>query len=364
MNEDLQAQFDIKYMQMAIALSRRGVGLSAPNPSVGVIIVKNGIVLGRGVTQKGGRPHAERVALDLAGGDAQNSTIYVTLEPCAKRSQADAISCTDTIINAGVSRVVIGACDPSPLAAGQGATRLQAHGIEVVSGVEYEAAKWVNLGHILRVSKNRPLVTLKLAQTKDGFAGTIDHKPFAITGEETRSYVHMMRARSDAIAVGISTILFDDPYLDVRLQGLEDRSPVRVVFDSDLQMPLSSRLVKTARALPLWIIADLDASANKEQNLVAAGAEVMRVKKHDLKAALGLLADRGVSRLMVEGGPILAEAFAKNNLIDELVLFTAPWNAEEGLKAIGASLMHLMSNCNFDSKPVNKDQLQHYKISY
>ena len=352
------------FMQMAIALSRRGIGLSTPNPSVGVVIVKDDTVIGRGVTAPGGRPHAERIALNQAGDAARGSTIYVTLEPCAKRSQQGAVSCTDAIIGAGVVRVVIGASDPSELAAGQGAARLAANGIEVVSGIESQAARWVNLGHILRVSQNKPMITLKLAQTMDGFAGAANNKPLAITGEETRSYVHMMRAQADAIAVGISTVLADDPALDVRLQGLEDRSPVRIVFDSNLKIPFDSKLVKTARKIPLWVIAGVDAPASKEHELNLAGVEIMRVERHDLKSALGLLADRGISRLMLEGGPTLADAFATHNLIDELVLFTAGRQAGAGTKAVGSSLENLMKTCHPMTKYVGEDHLSHYKFSY
>ncbi len=355
---------DSHFMQMAIALSRRGVGLSTPNPSVGVLVVKNGVIVGRGVTAQGGRPHAERIALNQAGEAANGSTIYVTLEPCARRSQQGATSCTDAIIQACVSRVVIGASDPSVLAAGQGAERLRAQGVAVVAGIESKAARWVNLGHILRVSQCRPMVTLKLAQTLDGFAGTLDHKPLAITGQETRTYVHMMRAQSDAVAAGISTVLADNPLLDVRLHGLEGRSSARVIFDSNLKLPIDSKLVATAAKVPLWVIADVEASVDNERALTAAGVDVMRIKKHDLKAALELLANRGISRLMLEGGPTLANAFASQGFVDEFLQFTAPWKANEGIKAIGSSLNSLTKTCSPNIQIVGNDQLHHFKFSY
>ncbi len=363
-----QAGEDARFMQAAIALSSRSLGLSAPNPSVGVLIIrKEGlqrIIVGRGVTAPGGRPHAERLALDQAGEFARGATMYVTLEPCARRSIArDGPSCTDAALAAGIARVVIGASDPSPFAAGQGATRLQAHGIEVVTGVEEPAARRVNLGHILRVSQHRPMVTFKLAQTADGFAGTVDHKPLVITGEEARRRAHMMRAQSDAIAVGISTVLADDPALTVRLPGLENRSPVRVVFDSHLRLPLQSSLVKTARDVPVWVITNLSAPAERERDLVARGVEVMRAQcpltgKVDLRGALGLLADRGITRLMVEGGPAIADAFAEAGLIDELALFTAPWSAGEGLAAISPELERFMQDCKVETMTLGMDQLQ------
>ncbi len=349
-------------MRMAIDLSRRGLGVSAPNPSVGVIIVKDDVIVGRGVTAAGGRPHAEFTALAQAGSLAKGATLYVTLEPCAKRSQIGAVACTDAVIEAGIASVVIGASDPSPLAAGQGAARLLAHGIEVVSGVEEDAARDVNLGHILRVSKNRPMVILKLAQTADGFAGAPNQKLLAITGEETRAYVHMMRAQSDAIAVGISTVLADDPSLNVRLDGLEHRSPIRVIFDTHLRLPMNSKLVQTARDLPVWVIAGVDAPASNEHELVKNGVEVMRVEPHDLRAALGLLATLGITRLMLEGGPKLADAFAAQGLVDEIALFTAPWNAGTGIKAIGSSLERLLKAHDADISAVGSDRLQRIKM--
>jgi diaminohydroxyphosphoribosylaminopyrimidine deaminase / 5-amino-6-(5-phosphoribosylamino)uracil reductase len=349
-------------MRMAIDLSRRGLGVSSPNPSVGVLIVKDGVVVGRGITAAGGRPHAEFTALAQAGSLAKGATLYVTLEPCAKRSQIGAVACTDAVIEAGIARVVIGASDPSPLAAGQGAARLLAHGIEVVSDVEEAAARHVNLGHILRVSQNRPMVTLKLAQTADGLAGGLNNTPLAITGEETRTYVHMMRAQSDAIAVGVATVLADDPMLNVRLSGLEHRSPVRVIFDTHLRLPLGSKLVQTAKEIPVWVIAGVDAPASNERELVQTGVEVMRVATHDLRASLSLLATRGITRLMVEGGPTLAEAFATQNLVDEIALLTAPWSAGCGIKAIGESLELLLKRSRADCIAVGDDKLQRFQI--
>ncbi len=364
-------------MRMAIALSARGLGRTAPNPSVGVLIVSqrdgHNIIVGRGVTASGGRPHAERIALDQAGARARGATLYVTLEPCAHRSVSDdGCSCTDATLAAGIKRVVIGALDPSPFAAGKGITFLRENGVEVVSGVEEKAACYVNLGHILRVTEHRPFVLLKLAQTADGFAGTMDGKPLAITGEEARTRVHLMRAQSDAIAIGIETALADDPELTVRLHGLEHRSPIRVVFDSRLRLSLQSKLILTCGKVPTWIITGPDAPADAENALKAAGALVLRVAQTadgnlDLHAATQQLAARGITRLMVEGGPKLANAFASAGLIDEAAIFTADWKAKGGQTAILPDLARSLAEIGNIAAPavtlIGKDRLQIFRTA-
>ena len=347
-------EWDKAFMRQAIALSRRGLGLAAPNPSVGAVIVRfdsgTPVIVGRGVTAPGGRPHAERIALDQAGELAHGATIYVTLEPCARRSiMRDGPSCTDAVLCSGLTRVVIGAADPSPFAAGEGAKRLRAHGIEVVTGIcEAEAAR-VNLGHTLRVMQHRPMVTVKLAQTADGFAGQAGAR-LMITGEQANARTHLIRAQSDAIAVGIGTVLADDPALTCRLPGLGQRSPVRVVFDTHLRTPQTAQLVSLATMIPTWIVAGLDAPAMAERQLVNAGVEVMRVAtasdgQLDLLAALGLLADRGITRLMLEGGPTLADSFAEHFLIDEVVIATGVASVGAGISAIGAHLKTHLDHC-------------------
>jgi len=300
--------------------------------------------------------------------------MYVTLEPCARRSIVrDGPSCTDAALAAGISRVVIGALDPSPFAAGEGIRRLKSHGISVASGIRAEVARRINLGHILRVTEGRPLVLLKLARTKDGFAATADRRQLTITSERATARVHLMRAQSDAIAVGISTVLADDPALTCRLPGLAARSPVRVVFDSHLRIPPDSVLVRTAREVPTWVIAGLGASAENERRLVAVGVEVMRVddlggadlaRRLDLAAALRLLGDRGVTRLMVEGGPALAGSFAEAKLIEETVIFTSDKTSGNGLPAIGPALAAHLAACELEgcreTQQIGPDLMQSY----
>jgi diaminohydroxyphosphoribosylaminopyrimidine deaminase/5-amino-6-(5-phosphoribosylamino)uracil reductase len=333
-------------MEVALELARSGLGLTAPNPSVGAVLVRAGQIVGEGVTAPGGRPHAERRAIDAAGAAAAGSTLYVTLEPCARRSQrADATACTDLVIAAGITRVVLGAEDPSPHAAQEGLRRIASAGIALTTGVLSVRARRLNLGHVLRITAGRPMVTLKLATTSDGFVATAQRKPLAITGEAAREVTHRLRASHDAILVGIGTVLADDPALTCRLPGLEDRSPVRVVLDSQLRLPETAQMVTSTGDVPTWVFAAVDAPIAAERRLRARGVEVMRVERAtgrrglDLEQVLQLLAARGVTRLMVEGGPSVAETLAALDLIDDLVLLEAPWHlGEPGLPAFGRAL--------------------------
>lgn len=343
MNKTIATADDFRLMDAALGLAVRGLGRTAPNPTVAALVVKNGVIVGRGLTAPGGRPHAERIALDLAGEAARGATIYVTLEPCAKRSVSGATSCTDAILAAGVARVVIAAADPSPFAAGGGAARLREHGIPVVEGVRAEAARRLNLGHILRVTHNRPSISLKLAQTADGFAGTVDRRPVMITGPVAYAHTHLARAQNDALMVGIGTVLGDDPKLNVRWPGLEDRSPIRVVLDGDLRTPVDAFLVRDTTTRPTWIFCRYGAAAKRAEALRAAGATVTPVTANaggilSLTEVLSVLAARGITRLMVEGGPTLANALAAADLIDDFTLMTGPITVRQGALAVGPSL--------------------------
>ncbi len=366
-----QNDTDIRFMRAALAYSQRNLGLTAPNPCVGALVVKDGVIVGRGITKPGGRPHAERVAIEQAGDKARGATIYVTLEPCARRSRTgDGPSCTDAILAAGIARVVVAARDPSPYAGGEGEKRLCGNGRVVCGSVLDEEAALLHRGHMLRVTRHRPMVQLKLAATSDGYAATLDHKPLAITGEQARNYVHLMRSRSDAIMVGIGTVLADDPQLTCRLPGLRARSPIRVVLDSDLRISMLSQLVKSARETPTWIVAGVNAPVEREWALRSEGAEVLRVSETaegrlDLVDTLGLLADWGITRLMVEGGPMLAESLAEADLVDEMVLLRGGWAlGVEGLRAYGPRVASIQSDNLFrlaDSKPLGGDTMQSFE---
>jgi diaminohydroxyphosphoribosylaminopyrimidine deaminase/5-amino-6-(5-phosphoribosylamino)uracil reductase len=317
---------DQRFMALALALGRRGFGRTWPNPAVGAVVVKDGVIIGRGWTQPGGRPHAETEALKRAGKAARGATLYVTLEPCSHEGKTP--PCADAIIRAGIARVVSALEDPNPEVAGQGHERLRAKGIAVEVGHAEDEARRTHAGHLRRVRAGRPQVLLKLALSADGKVGAAGRKPVAITGEAARIQVSLLRARSDAILVGLGTVLSDNPALTCRLPGMLDHSPVRVVLDAQLRVPLACGVVATARETPTWVFCAATASAMAEEVLRAKGVEVLRVEakegRLDLAQVLKTLAARGITRLMVEGGPTVAAAFVKADLVDEAVLFRAP----------------------------------------
>jgi diaminohydroxyphosphoribosylaminopyrimidine deaminase/5-amino-6-(5-phosphoribosylamino)uracil reductase len=331
-------------MRLALALGQRHVGLTWPNPSVGALVVDESDgaprIVAQGITQRAGRPHAERIALDAAGAAARGATLYVSLEPCAHTGKTP--PCVDAVIAGGVARVVTSIEDPDPRVSGKGHAALRAAGVEAVTGVLADEARRANQGHILRVTRGRPMVTLKLARTADGFAAGATGPRLMITGPAANARVHMMRAHTDAIMVGAGTIAADDPLLSVRLPGLEQRSPVRVVVDSALRTSPTAAVVAGAREHPTWIVTADNAPIEAERRLADQGAEVLRVHgdgEVDLAAALAHLTQRGITRVFCEGGPALADALAAAGLIDEVVLATAQRRlGGSGLPALGANL--------------------------
>jgi diaminohydroxyphosphoribosylaminopyrimidine deaminase/5-amino-6-(5-phosphoribosylamino)uracil reductase len=320
--------FDRHMMSIALTMARRALGTVAPNPAVGAIVAdtETGELIARGMTQPGGRPHAETEALKRAGDRARGKTVYVTLEPCAHFGKTP--PCADALISSGVKRVVVGIEDPDPRTAGQGIARLRAAGIEVEAGLMADEARWVTLGHVLRVTEQRPFVQLKLALAPDGsLPRGHDGKPAWVTSTESRARGHLLRAEADAILVGSGTVRDDDPELTCRLPGLEARSPIRVVLSRDLDVPLFSRLLKTALQHPLWSIGAEGADPKKRTALEAAGAEVIVTASGsdglNIRDVLRTLAARGITRLLIEGGPAVWQAFAKSRLVDEAIIFQA-----------------------------------------
>jgi diaminohydroxyphosphoribosylaminopyrimidine deaminase/5-amino-6-(5-phosphoribosylamino)uracil reductase len=318
---------DRRFMQMALLLGRRGQGRTWPNPAVGAVVVKDGVIVGRGWTQPGGRPHAEPEALRRAGAAARGATLYVTLEPCSHFGKSP--PCADAILAAEIARVVAAIEDPNPEVAGKGFARLRAAGIAVDTGLLATEAAHDHAGHIRRIRDKRPHVVLKLAVSADDKIAGVGHKPVAITGEAARTRVHLLRAQSDAILVGIGTVLADDPLLTCRLPGMEARSPVRVVLDRALRIPGTSRLVRSARETALWVATSELSEAAAAARLGAAGAQVIRIppgegRGLDLQAVLHALAERGITRLMVEGGSRVAASFVAAGLVDEVWLLRGP----------------------------------------
>lgn len=328
---------DARFMAVALALGRRGLGRTWPNPAVGAVIVKDGVMIGRGWTQPGGRPHAETEALRAAGPAAKGATLYTTLEPCSHHGKTP--PCADALIAAGIARVVAALEDPNPEVAGQGLARLREHGIAVDLGVGAEEARRAHAGHIRRMQEGRPHVMLKLAVSADGKAGLAGRRPAAITGDESRARVHLMRAMSDAIMTGIGTALADDPLLTCRLPGMKNRSPLRIVLDPELRLPTDGRLVLSAPEVPLWVIAGANISGDRRAELEKLGVQVLRTRTGgngiDLAAVMQLLGDRGITRLMIEGGPRIAASFLKADLVDEAALLrSSDALGPDGLEAI------------------------------
>ncbi|MDJ0447137.1 bifunctional diaminohydroxyphosphoribosylaminopyrimidine deaminase/5-amino-6-(5-phosphoribosylamino)uracil reductase RibD [Methylocystis sp. JR02] len=322
----LLAPTDGAYMAAALALGRRNMGRTAPNPAVGALVVKDGVIVARGYTAEGGRPHAETIALAAAGAEARGATLYVTLEPCSHHGRTP--PCVDAIIAAGIARVVTAIEDPDPRVAGRGHALLREAGIEVVVGPEKAAARCDHLGHILRVTKHRPMVTLKLAQTADGYAAGAAHDPrLHITGPIADAFTHVQRSLHDAIMVGSGTARDDDPLMTVRLPGLDGAKRLRVVLDRRLTLSARSRLAATARETPLLVIVGEDVSEEAARAFMeATGADVARIPtidgRLDLLAALRLLADRGITRVFSEGGPLVAESLLSAGFADEVIIHT------------------------------------------
>lgn len=320
------AEADRRFMAAAIRLSRRNLGLTATNPSVGTLIVRDGTIVGRGVTAIGGRPHAEPQALAEAGDLARGATAYVTLEPCAHHGRTP--PCADALAVAGVTRVVGAASDPDPRVSGKGYAILRAAGIEVIEGVLAAEAGDLLAGYLTRARLKRPEVTLKLAVSADGMIGRRGEGQVAITGPVARRQVHAMRAESGAILVGIGTALADDPELTCRLPGLESRSPARIVLDAQLRLPPSSKLAAGARSTPLLIASSVEADPARRAALAALGAGFLSVELHEGRIALPELledlAAQGFMSLMVEGGAETARHFLDEGLVDRIALFTGP----------------------------------------
>jgi diaminohydroxyphosphoribosylaminopyrimidine deaminase / 5-amino-6-(5-phosphoribosylamino)uracil reductase len=361
--EPVPGRDDTRFMALALALGRRGLGRTWPNPAVGAVIVNDGVIVGRGWTQPGGRPHAETQALGRAGALARGATLYTTLEPCSHYGKTP--PCADAIIAAGVARVVSALVDPNPDVAGAGHWRMAEAGIVVEVGPGAEEARRAHAGHIRRVQDGRPHVMLKLAVSADGKVAGAGRRPAPITGDAVRTRVHRMRAMSDAVMTGIGTVLADDPQLTCRLPGMH--SPVRVVLDSKLRISLTSKIVAGARDVPLWVVTG---PATDERALAEQDATVLRAPgangQLDLAAVLKLLAAQGTTRLMVEAGPVLTTALLRADLIDEVALFRSPTSiGPDGIDALDgmplSALTRHLKSCGSES--VGGDVLETFERS-
>jgi diaminohydroxyphosphoribosylaminopyrimidine deaminase/5-amino-6-(5-phosphoribosylamino)uracil reductase len=313
-------------MRAALALARRSLGRTWPNPAVGCVIVKDGAIVGRGRTQDGGRPHAEVDALNQAGNAARGATVYVTLEPCSHVGKSP--PCADALIEAGVAKVMSALEDPYPEVNGRGHARLRQAGIAVDVGEGAKEAAAINAGFLLRVREGRPFFHLKLATSLDGRIATASGESKWITGEAARADGQRLRATHDAILVGANTVTADDPELTCRLPGLDGYSPVRIVLDSRARLSPGSKLAVTANKTPVWLLCTSQAPAAAREALQAKGIEVIEIASDpdgrvDIPSAARNLGERGLTRVLVEGGGEVAAAFLKADLVDRVTAYQA-----------------------------------------
>lgn len=363
----VDSELDRRYMAAALRLGRRNLGRTYPNPAVGALIVNGGRVVGRGWTAETGRPHAETEALHQAGAAARGATAYVTLEPCAHLGRTP--PCADALIAAGVKRVVTSIADPDPRVSGQGIAKLEAAGIAVTVGLLAGEAALAHAGHISRITRGRPYVVLKLAVSADGMIGRRAGERMIISGKAAFEVVQAMRAESDAVMIGIGTVLVDDPRLTVRLPGLAKRSPARIILDAAGRIPLSSHLVAAAREVPLTVVVGPSAPQEKKEALRDSGVRILEVGEVsggvDLKQALEALAVEGFTRILVEGGSEVASSLVSGDLVDEVVIFRADVVVgPDGVRALGGYALSAIERSpryrQIEAAIVGDDQMRRY----
>jgi len=314
---------DLKYMKRALTLARKGIGRTSPNPAVGCVIVKGGSIIGEGWHRKAGTPHAEAHALNMAGAAARGADVYVTLEPCCHTGATP--PCTEALIRAGVRRVIAGMSDPNPLVSGGGLAALEQAGIRTSCGILEDACRAINRPFIKHITTGLPYVTYKCAMTLDGKIASITGESRWISCEESRKYVHRMRAHSDAVMVGVDTILADNPQLTVR--HVKGRNPLRIIVDSTLRTPTTVDILSGELARKTIIACteeDLSVHMRYQQN----GASVLVCEKSDgrvdLLDLMKKLGESGIQSILLEGGSRLAGDALTRGLIDECVFFYAP----------------------------------------
>jgi diaminohydroxyphosphoribosylaminopyrimidine deaminase / 5-amino-6-(5-phosphoribosylamino)uracil reductase len=316
-----------RFMRRALELAERGRGLTSPNPMVGAVVVTpDGEVVGEGFHARAGGPHAEVEALRAAGSRARGATLYVTLEPCAHHGRTP--PCAPAVIEAGVARVVAAIADPNPLVSGRGFAELRAGGLEVLTGAGAAAAERQNRAFLTAMRERRPHVTLKAGMTLDGKIADLHGASRWITGEPARRHAHRLRSESDAIVVGIGTVLRDDPELTVRLGQPWPREPLRVVLDTGARTPVGARLLRAGRPSCALIAVGADAPETRVKELAATGATIVSRRTRDGRVDLGALLTelfaREVRAVLVEGGGEVHGAFLDAGLVDRVAMFTAP----------------------------------------
>lgn len=314
---------DTHFMKEALKEARRGLGNTSPNPVVGALIVKDGKILARGYHRRAGAPHAEADALSKLGQRAEGATLYVNLEPCNHYGRTP--PCTEAILAAGIARVVVAMRDPNPNVKGGGCAYLRAKGLGITEGVLEKEARQLNEVFIKYSKTKKPFVTLKSAITLDGWCATSSGHSKWVTNERSRAYVHRLRAVSDAVLVGVGTVIADDPLLTVR--GIKGRNPVRIVVDTSLRTPCDARVVRGISDSATLIAVGPGADAERLSKMAELGVEVIRCPEEDGRVDLAALLDRlgemSVTSLLVEGGAKIAGAFLRGSLVDKLIVFLA-----------------------------------------
>jgi diaminohydroxyphosphoribosylaminopyrimidine deaminase/5-amino-6-(5-phosphoribosylamino)uracil reductase len=333
---------DVYYMKQALKLAKSGLGQTSPNPSVGCIIVKNDVIISSARTQKGGRPHAESIAIHNSQTDVSGATIYITLEPCCTLER-NKTSCLDKIIAAKFSRVVIGTTDPNPKINGKSIEVLQQNGVEVKVGALKESCQEMVSGFKKRMLTNMPFITLKLAISLDGKIALKNGQSKWITSEKQRKAAHKLRAQNDAILTGIGTVIADDPLLTCRLPRV-DHNPIRVILDTDFKIPEHSQITQTSREVRTIIF------TAKEISKPYKTLEVITVKRGNyglcLNDVLRKLAELGINNLLVEAGQKINTSFIQERLIDRLVVFQSnKIIGADGLNAIGELNVSELEKC-------------------
>ncbi|KFZ39648.1 MULTISPECIES: bifunctional diaminohydroxyphosphoribosylaminopyrimidine deaminase/5-amino-6-(5-phosphoribosylamino)uracil reductase RibD [Thermoactinomyces] len=312
------------WMRLALQLAEAAEGQTSPNPMVGAVVVKDGQIVGAGAHLKAGTPHAEVHALNMAGDDARGSTLYVTLEPCNHYGRTP--PCTGRIIEAGVRRVVVGCVDPDEKVSGEGIKRLRESGIEVVEGILREECLRLNEAYFHHRKTKKPFVTLKMATTLDGKIAAYNGDSRWVTGHESRAHVHQIRKKSDAILVGVGTVLADDPQLTARIDGEPVRQPVRIVLDSRLRTPLDAQIVNT-QAAPTWIFTTPRCDRSKVDRLIEKGVKVIVTQSEDrvdIDEVLSYLGQQGILSLIVEGGSQVNASFLRCGHVQKVMAYLAP----------------------------------------
>jgi diaminohydroxyphosphoribosylaminopyrimidine deaminase/5-amino-6-(5-phosphoribosylamino)uracil reductase len=318
---------------MALSLAERGTGFVSPNPKVGCVLVKEGSVVGWGYHKSFGGPHAEVMALDMAGKNASGSTAYVSLEPCSHWGKTP--PCAPRLVEAGVTEVVAAVIDPNPAVSGSGMKILETSGLRTAVGVLEEEAKWANRGFFRMIKLRRPWVVLKCAVSLDGMVALKNGESRWITNLRSRSVAHLLRSESDAVVVGVNTVISDDPELSVR--HVEGRNPLKVVLDSNLRTPIRAKVLDGGSCV---IIAAEGCDSARIRALEDAGGEVVVLPRDErghpnLSDVLNFLSDRGVCYLLIEGGPSIASSFAREGFVDLFEIFVAPKFLGVGLPVLG-----------------------------